>query len=310
METQMKTVFKCSLSLLLLLWFCSVGVTQADEAGLLEKELRMDRAAGLDNQSLDRVLAAARRNRLRDEETVRLLNQVRNAAREALPTAPLINKIEEGVSKRIDSGRIEAALGRMTENLRFADALTAGEIQESSERPPTEHQRVLIRLSELLSAGMTQSEMRRLYQSWQPAKPGQKVEAMTFYAVTKQAGLEPKEADQIASAGIEQNHFHGFPLDLAMMIKAAKANNIQSSEIVAHALRVIRGEETVTQAHRQMGIGQMHPSPSQGSGNPRGRNEMWGLRRGGSLSGGSGSGGGSSHGSGGGGHSPGGRRGR
>lgn len=304
----MKTVFKCSLSLLLLLWFCSVGITQADEAGLLENELRMDRAAGLDNESLDRILAAARRNRLPNEETVRWLTQVRIAAREALPTAPLINKIEEGVSKRIDSGRIEAALGHMINNLRFTDALTTGDFQESSQHLSTDQKRVIIRLSELLSAGMTQGEMRRLYQSWQPAKPGQKVEAMTFYAVTKQAGLDPVEAGRIASAGIKQNHFHGFPLDLAMMIKAAKANKIQSSEIVTHALRVIRGEETVIQAHRQMGIGQMHPSPIRGTRNPNGRNEMWGLRRGGSLSGGSGSGGGSSHGSGGGGHGSGGRR--
>ena len=306
----MKTVFKYSLSLLLLLWFCNAGIIQAEDAGLLENELRLDRAAGLDNLSLDRILSAARRNGLRDEETVRWLIQVRNTAREALPTAPLVNKIEEGVSKRIDANRIEAALGHMVDNLRFTDALTAGDFQDKSIRPSTGHQRVLIRLSELLSAGMKRGEMRRLYQSWQSAMPGQKVEAMTFYAVTKQAGLDPADADRIASAGIEQNHFHGFPLDLAMMIKAAKANNIQSSDIVVHALRIIRGEETVAQAHRQMGIRRIHPSPVQETRNPRGRSEMWGLRRGGSLSGGSGSGGSGSHGSGGGGHGAGGGKGR
>lgn len=309
----MKTVFKCSLSLLLLLsWFCTAGTIQADDTALVENELRLDRAAGLDSKYLDRILAAARRNQLRDEETVRWLARVRKAAREALPTAPLINKIEEGVSKKIDSRRIEAALGRMTDNLRFANSLTAGDFQDRSERPAAEHQRVMTRMSELLSAGMTQNEMRRLYKSWQPAQPRQKVEAMTFYAVTKQAGLDPAEADRIASAGIAHNHFHGFPLDLAMMIKAAKANKIQSSEIVGHALRVIRGEETVIQAHRQMGIGRLHPSPIQETRNTRGRTEMWGLRRSGSLSGGGGSGGGGGggHGTGGGGHGAGGRKGR
>ncbi len=304
----MKTVFKCSLSILLLLWFCNAGITHAESAGPLENELRLDRAASLDSESLDRILEAARRNGLSDEETVRWLIQVRNAARDALPTAPLINKIEEGVSKRIDSNRIEAALGHMADNLRFTDALTAGDFQKNSERPSTGHQRVLIRLSELLSAGMTRGEMRRLYQSWQPAKPGQKVEAMTFYVVTKQAGLDPVEANRIASAGIEQNHFHGFPLELAMMIKAAKANNIQSSAIVEHALRIIRGEETVTQAHRLMGIRRMHPSPTQETRTRRERTGMWGTRSGGSLSGGSGGSG--SHGSKGGGHGAGGGKGR
>jgi hypothetical protein len=304
----MKTVLKCSLALLLLLlWFCHTGTIRADDVGLVENELRMDRAAGLDDDILDRILTAARRNQLRNEDTLRWLIQVRKAAQEELPTAPLINKIEEGVSKRIDPHIIEAALMHMTDNLRFTNSLTAGDFRDISEHPSAERQRVMIRMSELLSAGMTQSEMQRFYHTWQPASPRQKAEAMTFYAVTKQAGLDPAEAGLIASAGIEQNHFHGFPLDLAMMIKAAKANKIQSSEIVGHALRVIRGEESVVQAHRQMGIGRMHPSPVQEIKNSRGRAGSWSLRRSGNLSGG---GGGSGNGTGGGGHGAGGRKGR
>ena len=304
----MKTVFKCCLPLLLLSWFCIAAAAIADDSGLLEKELRLDRAAGLESASLDRILAAARRNQLSDEETARWLAQVRKTAQEALPAAPLINKIEEGVSKKIDPLRIEQALKRMTDNLRFTASLTAGDFRDRSAGRSADRRRVMIRMSELLSAGMTQGEMGRLYHHWQSANPIQKLEAMTFYAVTKQAGLEPAEADRIASAGIEQNHFHGFPLDLAMMIKAAKANKIPPSEIVEHALRVIRDEETVIQAHRQMGIDRLHPSPMQETRNNRGRSEMWGLRRSGSLSGGGSSGTGRS--TGGGSHGTGGRRGR
>jgi hypothetical protein len=305
----MKTVFKFCLSLLLLLWFCSAATAQADDSELLEKELRLDRTAGLDSESLDRILAAAGRNHLSDEETLQWLARVRMAARQTLPTAPLINKIEEGVSKRIDSRRIDTALKRMTDHLGFTRTLTSGDYQDRAEGPSVEHRQVMIRLSELLSAGMTQDEMQRLYHSWQPAKPGQKVEAMTFYAVTKQAGLEPQESERIASAGIQQNHFHGFPLELAMMIKAAKTNNVPSSEIVGHALQVIRGEETIIQVHRRMGIRQTHPSPIQESGNTRGGTQMGGSRKSGSLSGGSSGSGG--HGAGGGGgHGAGGRKGR
>jgi uncharacterized membrane protein YgcG len=309
----MKTVFRCSLALLLILfWFGGTGgKTQADETDLLGNELQLDRAAGLDNEILDRILAAARRGQLRNEEAVRWLAQVRIASREKLPTAPLINKIEEGVSKGIDFLRIEAALGRMTDNLRFTSALTAGDSQDQPGRPPAGARRIMIRMSELLSAGMTQSEMQRLYHTWNPASPRQKVEAMTFYAVAKQAGLDPAEADRIASAGIEQNHFHGFPLDLAMMIKAAKANRIPSSEIVEHALRIIRGEETVIQAHRQMKISRMHPSPAREAMDTRGRTVTGGPGRGsGSGLSGGGAGGSSGHGAGGGGHGAGGRKGR
>jgi hypothetical protein len=282
----MKTVFKFSLSILLLLQLCHPGAIAANDAGLVENELRQDRAAGLDNESLDRVLAAAQRSQLRGEDTVRWLAQVRKAAQDGLPTAPLIDKIEEGVAKRIDSRRIEGALGRVIDNLRFTSSLIAGDARQSPDRTSADRRRMAVRLSGLLSAGVTQDEMRQLYETWKQVPLRQKFQALTFYAVTKQAGLNPAEAKRIAAAGIRQNHFHGFPLDLAMMVKAAKSNHIESSEIVAHALRVIRGEETVAQAQRQLGIHRMDRNPVQEERHHRGKTGVGRLQGNGSLSGG------------------------
>jgi uncharacterized membrane protein YgcG len=301
METQMKIVYRFSLTLVLLSFaFWHPGTVCAANSGLMDNGLQLDRATGLDTASRDRIQAAAERLKLRNEDTVPWLNQVRQASREGLPTAPLINKIEEGVSKRIDPRRIEAALERMTDNLRFTFSLTADKPPTGRDRMSAENIRVRVRMSELLSAGMTQTEMGHFYQAWKQASLEQKFEAMTFYTVTKQAGLDPTEADRIASVGIEQNHFHGFPLDLAIMIKAAKVNHVESSEIVDHALRVIQGEESVAQAHRQMGIRQMHPNPTQEKMNSYGKTGSRSLRGKGNLSGGGSHSGGAGHGGGGG----------
>jgi hypothetical protein len=305
----MKTVFKFTLSLLLLVWLCHPGIVSAGNAGPVENELRLDRAAGLNNASLDRILEAARRGQIDGENTIRWLAQVRKAAREKLPTEPLIDKIEEGVAKRINARRIEGALVRVTENLRFVKSLTSGDARQAQDGTPAERQRMMARMSELLSAGVAQDEMRQLYETWKQAPLQQKFQALTFYVVTKQAGLDPAEARQIAAAGIEQNHFHGFPLDLAMMIKSAKSSQIESSKIVRHALRVIRGAETVAQAQRQLGIRQMDANPIQGNSDLRGKTGSGGgLQRNGGLSGSGATGG--SHGHSGGGHGAGGGRGR
>ena len=263
----MKTAFKCSLLLVVSIWLVAPGNARAGDDNPLKNELRLAHAAGVDNESLERVVAAARRQGLSDENTVGWIAQIRTTARQGLPTAPLVNKIEEGVSKRIEARRIQSALVRLTNQLQFARSLTDQAFPEHTATQSTERNRSIVRISDLLSAGITQNEIQGLNEAWKPAPLKQRLDALTFYAVTRQAGLQASEARQIASAGIQHNHFHGFPLQLAMMIKAAKMNRIQSDEIIKHALKVIRGEQTVAQAHREMGIQQVRPNPERGSQN-------------------------------------------
>ena len=298
----MKTAFKCSLLLVLTIWLVAPGGARAGNDGLLDKELRLAQAAGVDNESLERVMAAAREHGLGNEDIVGWVAQIREAAQAGLPTAPLVGKVEEGVSKKIEAHRIQAAMVRLTDQLRFARSLTAGAFKEHDAVQSIEQNRSITRISDLLSAGITQTEIQGLYEAWKPAPVEQKLNAMTFYAVTKQAGLQSSEAEQVASAGIRHNHFHGFPLQLAMMVKAAKMNHISSSEIVSHALKVVRGEQTVAQAHREMGIRQIHPNPERGFQNSNSKDGYRGSQ------GNAGRSGGGHGGSGGGGSGGGGRR--
>ena len=301
----MKTAFKCSLLLVVSIWLAAPVNARAGDDGLLKNELRMAHAAGVDNESLERVVAAARRQELSDENTVGWVAQIRETTRQGLPTAPLVNKIEEGVSKKIEARLIQSALVRLTNQLQFARALTDEAFPEHTAAQSAERNRSIVRISDLLSAGITQTEIKGLNEDWKPAPLKQKLDALTFYAVARQAGLQASEAKQIASAGIRHNHFHGFPLQLAMMIKAAKMNHIQSDEIIKHALKVIRGEQTVAQAHREMGIQQVRPNPERGFRNSNGRESNKGSRgnegRSGRGAGGHGGGGGGGGGAGGGG---------
>nr|CBX28662.1 hypothetical protein N47_G39860 [uncultured Desulfobacterium sp.] len=230
---------------------------------MLADEIRLAKSAGVDEESVNRILAATRRHPFQNENKAYWMSQVRTAAQEGLPASLLINKIEEGVAKNIEPERINTALAQVLQQLRFAGKLIEGESLNNKDFTPAERNLIIARMSELLSAGLTQTEMRHLYTSWKSVSQKQKLEAMTFYAVAKQAGLSSEEAGRVASAGIEHNHFHSFPLELSMMIKAAKANKISNPEITSEALKVVSGEQTVQEAHRKMNIHQMYPNPSQ-----------------------------------------------
>lgn len=287
----MKIVFKYSLLLFILFWLFLPRDICAEDSTLLANEIRLAKSAGVDDDSVNRILAAAQRHQLQNENKVYWITQIRTAAQEGLPTSVLINKIEEGLAKNIESERINAALVQLIDQLRFVYKLTKGASRNHQNSTPAEQNRIIARMSELLSAGLTQTEMKRLYTSWESASQKQKLEAMTFYAVAKQAGLNPEDADQIASAGIKHNHFHSFPLELSMMIKAAKANKIANPEITSEALKIISGEQTVQEAHRKMDIRQMFPNPSQVYRDDlNNNNRPMGIRSGESGSGGFGSG--------------------
>ena len=258
----MKTKLRYSLLLFILFLLIVPWYVCAEDNTMLDNEIRLAKSAGVDDESLGRILSAANRHKLRNENKIRWIKQIRTATQEELPASVMVNKIEEGVAKNVDAQRIDAALGKTLHQLRFVNKLTEGEPHNRETSTPPERNRINARISELLSAGLTETEMNSLYTSWKSASSKQKLEAMTFYAVAKQSGLNPEEAGHIASSGIEHNHFHSFPLELSMMIKAAKANKIENPKITSEALKVINGKQTVQQAHSKMGIRELHPNPS------------------------------------------------
>lgn len=287
----MKTTLRYRLLLFILFLLIVPKYVCAEDKTLLDKEISLAKSAGVDDESMDRILSAANRHQLNNENKIRWIKQIRTATGEGLPASVMLNKIEEGVAKNIDSKRIDAALTKTLRQLRFVNKLSEGEPHNHETSAPPERNLINARMSELLSAGLTETEMNRLYTSWKSATPKQKLEAMTFYTVAKQAGLKPEDAGHIASSGIEHNHFHSFPLELSMMIKAAKANHIKNSDITSEALKVINGKQTVQQAHRNMGIRQLHPNPSRVYNDYQNNNmQQMGMRNNDSRFGSSGSG--------------------
>jgi hypothetical protein len=89
------------------------------------------------------------------------LAQVDAAAGKNLPTAPLVNKIREGISKNVDAARIEAVVRQIATHLETADGL----IRDLASGPPAasvERANALALLAEALGGGVTADEVRAL----------------------------------------------------------------------------------------------------------------------------------------------------
>jgi hypothetical protein len=262
MKIKCRPVILPLLSLCLLFFSSISAIVRAENDMSVEHARQQAKQAGVDETVIDRLLTAAKRRQIHSSTQIQWLRHLQTAAEEGLPFEPLNNKIEEGLAKNIPGERIAATVKKSLQDLRYADTLIKQELQpDKSPGKPKAYSQDITRLSELLSAGLDKTEIEGLFRKWRVIPLRQRVEALSFYAVVKQAGLQPTMAEQIAATGLQHGHFHGFPLELAMMIKAARIQQISERRIMQAALQVIRGQQSVLESYRGLGIQHMHANP-------------------------------------------------
>src|SRR5262245_39503244 len=95
----------------------------------------------------------------RADEVDALVRLVNEAAAKGLPTAPLINKVREGIAKNKDQKQIEAVVRQLTTHLDAADRVIH-EIDSSS--TAADREAAVTLLAETLGSGLTVDEVREL----------------------------------------------------------------------------------------------------------------------------------------------------
>jgi hypothetical protein len=155
-----------------------------------------------------------------------LLRLADEAAAKGLPSAPLANKIQEGLAKGVDPKRIEGVIRQMTAHLETADRMIR-EIEPSAAVASRESSVTL--MAESFGSGVTPDQVRDLRRLSQPPAPG------------KPAAT----ADTIASAArglslIEEARLP-VPEGTAVMAEAVK-QGYRSNEILGVAREVRRHE--------------------------------------------------------------------
>ena len=274
---------------------CAPLFVCAKESRAIVGAVEEARQSGVTEGDLNRMMTAGYRYSVNEKDLAAWINTVSAAARKGLPHRPLIDKLEEGLAKRIRTRQISAVINRQMEQLQEADRL----MQQAKLGRSSRNESSVIRVADLLATGLTHSEAEHLLSTHSRIGMGERLEALTFFIVMKQAGLSPEYAERVVISGFNNNYFAEFPMDMAFMVKAAKSRKISDERIFSEVMSVVQGKKSSQDAKRSLGldisrqptpyVDKGHPSADRGKGHAHGNSE---ARDGGQGSGnGSGSGG-------------------
>ena len=137
---------------------CCLSAVWAKENRAIVDVVQGARTAGVSENDLNRMLTAGYRYTVAEKDLALWIESVGTAAAQALPATPLVDKLEEGLSKKVPSRRISEVLAQQIEQLRSADRL----VKEFGGRDPMAPAAVT-RTADLLAAGLTPEEVRQVF---------------------------------------------------------------------------------------------------------------------------------------------------
>lgn len=199
------------------------------------------RAAGVTDATLNRLLLAGVENRELFNAMPEILCFLIRAYNENLPLEPLTNKIEEALAKRIPAAKIITVLKNEIDDLIFAREL----IRQSLHSEESVHSENIIRLSEILRAGISNEELRSFFESTSTAPLSMRIVGAEIKAYCRQIHFDPDIIQKIIDAGIQHEGFTSDWRYLAKVIATAKKRGLSDQRIGKTAIEILKEKRSV-----------------------------------------------------------------
>lgn len=216
--------------------------------------VRQAQDAGVPPLALNRLLAMSYEHGLKPGEVEGLLRAVLQAQKDGFPVQPFINKIEEGLAKRVAPSRIEEVLKKKGEDYRFARSLLEDRARRQGSREPPAPMEVQIRLAELLNAGLVREDMRKVVSDFPSAPLPVLVRGVELLATLKQIRLDASRAGQIVSSGLNRGYFTAEQQDFGRILATAKSRGRSDEELTTAALTVIENNAPASRLASLLGV--------------------------------------------------------
>ena len=300
-----------------LLW--PVTAMPETKSGLVES-MESARGAGVPQPDIDRVLALGFKYGLSEMDTATLLESTGRASASGRRTVYVVDKVEEGLAKRIAVTSITTVVEKRTGDFIFTRQI----LKKFNCDDPDLNER----LSDTLRMGLMRRDIEECAGNTQRSAE-EIVQAAEFLAAVRQTGVDSAGASTLTSRALGSGRFPSSLLELARLIRDAKKMGQPDDSVLSNAAKIIEGSLSISDARKSMGLsasssptgstngkGKAGAGYGQGSGQGSGAGAGSGSGRGGNGSGGGsggsggGSGGGGSGGGGGGGGGSGGGGGR
>ena len=256
---------------------------------------------GVSEELISRILVVGVTYNLESRDLVGFLVVATEAEKRKLPVEPLVDRMEEGLAKRVETHRIQQVLRHDLVQYGFVQDLLQKTLFEKGYQPEDMKSVAVVRIARTLSMGIAQNEMQALLQDAPRVSMGEIVDAVEFTAALKQAGEEFSEAKEITLVGLQNGFFTRTAWDLPLMVSAAKTSHLPEDKIKTAALDVVKGNKTVLEAHTGLGLDPKSlargpilsaPPSGGGKGGSTGKGQTGASGQGGQGQGGPGTGGG------------------
>ena len=292
--------------LLLALGLCAGDARCEEDFKVAVQTAKMN---GVSEELISRILVVGVHYNLESRDLVGFLVVATEAGKRKLPVESLVDKMEEGLAKRVETQRIQQVLRHDLVQYGFVQDLLQKKLFEKGYQPEDMKSVAVVRLARTLSMGIAQNEMQALLQDAPRVSMVEIVDAVEFTAALKQAGEEFSAAKEITLVGLQNGFFTRTAWNLPLMVSAAKTNHLPEDKIKTAALEVVKGNKTVLEAHTGLGLdpkslarGPILSGPPSGGGKGAnmGKGQTDASGQGGQGAGGLGTGGGAGAGGGGG----------
>ena len=290
-----------SLALIPLLFFLSLAWVVPEAWGLDDVTTAVNQAkgSGVQEEALNRVLILGYKHALKTDQLVDLVLLTMAAKDQDFPVDQAVGKMEEGLAKKVRVKAIQQAVQQEMARYSTARTIMQQSMSKRGMRPSELQQNHLARSANTLAMGLSAQDMKGFFDSAPRASMNELVSSLEFMAALQQAKVSHETAQEITFAGLEKGFFSKGAWGLAQVISVAKGKSLPENKIKATALEVVRGEKSVVEAQKALGLeghdmarGPMIIGPADhGSGARGGGSEGHGGGSGGAGAGASGAGG-------------------
>jgi len=182
-----------------------------------------------------------------------LLEQVNQAGERGIPTAPLLNKVKEGLAKGIAPKRIDPVIRQMTSRLESAREV----LEEAKVHGVTEgnRQRAMNTMAEAFTRGATKDEVRDLIRHSQEGKHKTTQDVLAAgakgLAVMKEGAISSTEGTALVGEGIRQGYRASELLDLSREVKRRGSDFREGRESLRQLREQVRRGERSDRLFRE-----------------------------------------------------------
>ena len=236
-----------------LVCFCSPVLAQNDS--VVVTAVQRAKEVGVEEDILNYILVLGYKYHLKPAEVSEFINITRVARSENLPMKPLVSKMEEGLAKRVKVETIQKVVRQELSRYRFVRGLSHKAMNRWNLPDDALRSEDLVRLVKTMSLGISEKEMEGFFETIPRVSLSIVANVIEFSAALRQSGLGSKATEDIVLSGLGKGYFTRSAWSLALLVKAAKGRNTSDERIKSAALDVVRGNQSIEQAQRALGIG-------------------------------------------------------